>query len=307
MNSHYAPQRVAQGQMDDVEIFTYLSTASGKVRHSCALTNLDRVYCWGIFPGDYTAASPPAGMQEELYLGQTGLTYEIYRNAYNNDMNSELNWSDLNRPIAIERGQFDFNWSQLVRETRDEHFINLSSGAHHNCGVSNENNIFCWGSFRRSQLGIYELAGGMVNFSNIPLRNHQTLNNENLYFNKLSAGEWHNCALTLDHKVYCWGDGTFGQVGMDPRTVPSDEVPVYSRAHQVTLSRVDLTQGERVVDVTAGTFSTCVLTNFTFGNGFCWGRNHRGQLGHGMKSSGSEFSIYDVFDPFPVDRGPLSP
>ena len=34
-----------------------------------------------------------------------------------------------------------------------------------------------------------------------------------LAFAQMSAGDLHSCGLTTEHRAYCWGVNTFGQVG----------------------------------------------------------------------------------------------
>jgi alpha-tubulin suppressor-like RCC1 family protein len=46
----------------------------------------------------------------------------------------------------------------------------------------------------------------------------------NLQIETMNAGYGHNCAVTPTGRGYCWGDGSFGQLGNNG--VASSSVPV---------------------------------------------------------------------------------
>jgi alpha-tubulin suppressor-like RCC1 family protein len=83
---------------------------------------------------------------------------------------------------------------------------------------------------------------------------------------KIDAGSGHNCILTKDGKVKCWGENWFGQLGNGT----SD-----NSASPVDVSGL----GQKAVQLSTGAGHTCALLS----NGVvqCWGLNGRGQLGDG--------------------------
>ena len=82
---------------------------------------------------------------------------------------------------------------------------------------------------------------------------------------RLGAGRLHSCAIAGDGRVWCWGDGMYGQIGdsftMD-RTVPT-LVPDFLDTF----------------DVAGGRFETCIAR--ANGTAHCWGEGDSGQLGDG--------------------------
>ena len=64
---------------------------------------------------------------------------------------------------------------------------------------------------------------------------------------QVSAGEIHNCAVTPDHRAYCWGWNVFGQIG--------DGTTSYQRA-KPTLVKGGLSWRQ----ISAGTYHTCGVT-----------------------------------------------
>jgi len=83
----------------------------------------------------------------------------------------------------------------------------------------------------------------------------------------LSAGDNHTCAVSDSGLVRCWGDNSFGQLG-NPDYDATD--------HPVD---VPMPGDARIVQVAAGAFHTCALSNDA--RVFCWGYNGWGSLGIG--------------------------
>jgi alpha-tubulin suppressor-like RCC1 family protein len=81
----------------------------------------------------------------------------------------------------------------------------------------------------------------------------------------VSAGRGHTCAATADYRTFCWGDGTFGQIG-DGNTITRN-------------TPTEVAGGLSFRRVSAGAYHTCGET--TDNRGYCWGNNGVGQLGDG--------------------------
>lgn len=87
---------------------------------------------------------------------------------------------------------------------------------------------------------------------------------------ELSAGGDHTCALLRGGAVRCWGDNTFGQLGLGSTTEVADKKPYQ-------LGPISL--GAPAVALASGSHHTCALLKS--GNVRCWGKNDHGQLGLG--------------------------
>lgn len=85
---------------------------------------------------------------------------------------------------------------------------------------------------------------------------------------RVAAGGEHSCEIRGDRTLWCWGRNTYGQLGLD-RTGPGTAIP-----EQVGGSTAWAT-------VSAGGASTCATR--TDASLWCWGVNHRGQLGDGTR------------------------
>lgn len=79
---------------------------------------------------------------------------------------------------------------------------------------------------------------------------------------QMALGSEHTCALTHSHRVYCWGHGEGGRIGVDIATssvVPTDPVI------------------EGAAEIAAGDVATCARLHT--GEVHCWGDNRCGLLG----------------------------
>jgi alpha-tubulin suppressor-like RCC1 family protein len=80
---------------------------------------------------------------------------------------------------------------------------------------------------------------------------------------KLALGRRHTCGLTLDARLFCWGEGRAGQLGIGDRQLHARPQPVSGAW----------------LDVAAGEAHTCAVDSGR--ELWCWGDGSRGQLGAG--------------------------
>eukprot|EP00992_Anisonema_acinus_P008181 TRINITY_DN4255_c0_g1_i1.p1 TRINITY_DN4255_c0_g1~~TRINITY_DN4255_c0_g1_i1.p1 ORF type:complete len:406 (+),score=73.81 TRINITY_DN4255_c0_g1_i1:143-1360(+) len=84
---------------------------------------------------------------------------------------------------------------------------------------------------------------------------------------KITAGQWHSCAITYEGELYTWGVGFQGRLGH------GDKEPCFV-PQQVGGSLL----GKKVISVACGSFHTVALT--ADGEVYCWGDNANGQCGN---------------------------
>jgi alpha-tubulin suppressor-like RCC1 family protein len=126
-------------------------------------------------------------------------------------------------------------------------FRGVDAAAFATCGVTTDDRVFCWGSFFEPLASTQpEAAPG------------------NLRFRSVTVGSEHVCAITRDDgRAYCWGSGSFGQLGNGGELPSPTPSPVAGN--------------RRFRQLAAGERHTCGLT--TGDEIFCWGSNQWGQLG----------------------------
>ena len=86
-----------------------------------------------------------------------------------------------------------------------------------------------------------------------------------LRFKSISAGRFNTCGVTTGGAAFCWGDNSYGQLGVSTNVSFSDS-PV-----AVSGGRTDFTA------VTAGVRHTCAVGA---SGAYCWGSNILGALGN---------------------------
>ena len=126
----------------------------------------------------------------------------------------------------------------------------------HFCGISTDQGIYCWGLN-----SITDTLPAPRSFNDPAPSRVPT----SVLFTQAAPGGAHNCALSIDQKVYCWGAGTSGQLGDQTFATHYPPAPVSG--------------GFRFSAVTSGAVHSCALA--VDGAAFCWGANSNGQLGDG--------------------------
>lgn len=107
-----------------------------------------------------------------------------------------------------------------------------------------------------------------------PIWHFATTNSAYVVTGKISTGYYHTCGIDYSGAILCWGDNTYGQLGVDPSIAAESRIATLVSG---------FTSGS--IEVAAGQHHTCALTGS--GGVKCWGRNNYGQLGDGTTVSKS--------------------
>jgi E3 ubiquitin-protein ligase HERC3 len=241
----------------------------------------------GLVDGSYAFGPSDCGAKgcEEQSAGFVGITEVTFypAQALEPGMQYTLDVSGVRLAIADApalryRGVFT---------TRPEHGLEsrLSTGGGSTCTALPDEQgrarVKCFGINSSGQLGLddsddrgtaLDQMGSALPFVKLPLSAQDMRS-----VVQVSAGDGHACALLDDAQLLCWGNNQFGQLGMgDAQTPRGVSWNPMSTLHPVDIA---LEPGDRIQQVRAGGFSTCVLTEA--GHVHCWGRNEQGELGLG--------------------------
>lgn len=154
----------------------------------------------------------------------------------------------------------------------------ISVGTSHTCALLADQTVKCWGSASSGQLGQEDTrqrgstAGSMGN--NLPRVNLGT----GLKVRMLVSGDLHNCILSTDSKIKCWGRGNSGQLGLEDSRDRGRAAGDMGDA----LPTVNLGANITPLSVHAGGNSTCAIVfdgSSSLRRLKCWGDNSSGQLG----------------------------
>ena len=98
----------------------------------------------------------------------------------------------------------------------------------------------------------------------------------------ISAGGSHTCALMSGGTVQCWGDNTYGELGIGTSTGPQTCGVPFLAIFTCSTTPVTVTGLSGVTAIATGESHTCAL--LSGGTVECWGRNVEGQLGSGSNA-----------------------
>ncbi|MCA2011728.1 hypothetical protein LCM17_09560 [Cereibacter sphaeroides] len=135
--------------------------------------------------------------------------------------------------------------------------IAISAGGYHACALHETGRVSCWGSNNQGQLGNGQ-SGVAVQSAPVTVLDLRNIT-------AVAAGGQHTCALNGRGRVFCWGDGYSGQLGLGS----NEDFPVRQIVPGLT----------RVNALSAGSATTCATTRRS--EEFCWGRNFAGLQGDG--------------------------
>lgn len=137
--------------------------------------------------------------------------------------------------------------------------VRVTTGMTHTCAIAKvgaePDSLWCWGSNRYGELG-----DGTTVQRTSPVRVPGTDG-----VTRVSAGDGYTCAV-IDGTTSCWGRNDHGELGLG--TI--DSLP-HPSPQPVALAGL--------TGVAAGRGTTCAIG--IDARAYCWGRNHRGQVGNG--------------------------
>ncbi len=142
--------------------------------------------------------------------------------------------------------------------------VRLATGAYHTCAVTSAGVVWCWGSDLNGALG----DNSTVNEAN-PVQVGGLLLGE--FVVDVKANSQSTCALTNSGSIYCWGDGSSGELGNG--TTTDSLLPVL----------VDTPSNVPATALGLGNYFACASTGSS--GFFCWGANTSGQFGDGATNN----------------------
>lgn len=143
--------------------------------HSCVVTAVGGAWCWGFGDGGELGDG----------LGASSAT-----------------------PVEVTSGTGSGRLSGVSR---------ITAGYDHTCASLGSGSAWCWGANDRSQLGIGTATAPDSCEYECALRPQQVVgpggSGSLAGVIRISAGNYHTCAVTSRSAVYCWGPNAYGQLG----------------------------------------------------------------------------------------------
>ena len=222
--------------------------------NSMAESKAGNLYIWGS-----NAPLPIDTESEEIKIITLGMPIPVpkSRDAKSYDVGPNTMAVVTQEGYVIELGLSAF------RDSDDNSYKMISTGASHSVVLKEDGTIFSWGSNNSGQLG----ASLILNSTSAPIQEYREDHN----WSAVSAGTDFTIALKKDGTVWGWGDNTFGQVGRKFDTIP---LPLELNTSGTTIGTV--------TQISAGGTHTLALDDNHML--WAWGNNRQGELGDGTNT-----------------------
>lgn len=240
--------------------------------HTCYLSAIGRISCWGWNQfGQTGIENGNETIKPGKWLDLQGIV-QIAAGEYHtcavNANHQVYCWGRNNMGQLGTGDTIDHSTPMLVGGLEEARIDRVVAGSVHTCAYEISGRAWCWGSNRDGKLG----TGSSEQYAATPREVLAPVQN----VVAMSAGATFTCA-TEGGKTWCWGDGSFGQIGLPG--MKSSREPVEFSALSNPISQLS-----------SGWFHTCALT--PEGDIQCWGKNLEGELGNSSTVSRA--------DPVPV-------
>jgi alpha-tubulin suppressor-like RCC1 family protein len=140
----------------------------------------------------------------------------------------------------------------------------VAVGGSHSCGIRLDGTLYCWGRNASGQLGV-GIARGKCGRRKTECEGSPRAAATALRFAAVSAGQQHNCAITMNRALLCWGESLDFQTGVEGEVFVPVPTPVMPSM--------------QFIAVGAGMTHSCAVR--TNGVVYCWGEGAFGALGRG--------------------------
>jgi len=246
--------------------------------HTCAVRRGGQVSCWG------RNASGQLGdgtrVDRNTPVTVVGLTDAVQVSAGLNHSCAVLRggtvrcWGSNFGGFVLGSG-LDIDSSTTPVDVRElDGVIQVAAGNDYTCVLRSDTTVQCWGDDGQVGNGAVRdepLPAPVVNIGGEPLSG----------VTRITAGQFHACALITGGGASCWGSVGSGALGTGDTRGSDVAVPVSGLSDATWID--------------AGNGYTCAIVS---GGGRCWGSNTYGQLGSGT------FDGPDVLTPAPISSLP---
>lgn len=258
--------------------------------HTCALRTNGTVWCWGGAAygqlGDGTAGDANAMRTAPVQVRRKGSTLKGVTSiavgflhscalradrtvwCWGNAQEGQLGNGDTAGTVAyypfavqVKRGS-----GELTNVKR------IVAGGSHTCALRFDGSVLCWG---RADLG--QVGDGTTGDANGDRRAAVRVRHGSGYLRNvvaMAAGNGHTCATKANGSVYCWGDGSLGQLG-DGASGSGHRRTKPARVRRGSGYLTNITR------LHAEEYHTCARR--ADGTAWCWGLGEYGQLGDGTR------------------------
>ena len=206
--------------------------------------------------------------------------YQKYRvNIQNSRLDATAQYSARGNSLQIALGGITERGGALQTPRAHAHVVHLDCGAHHTALVHQNGQLYTWGFGASGRLGHDMGQGGDPRGDAQKPVVVQALMGRPVV--RVACGYNHTAALTIDGKMYVWGSGSTGKLGLGSIT---GEEECYSSVPTPVIIGKSL----RVRSIGCGSAHTGAITDR--GELFMWGCGNGGRLGLGPGLLGTQYT-----------------
>ncbi len=237
---------------------TWNTVATGD-SHGCATKTDGTLWCWGMGGMGQLGNGQPRTTTTAQQVGAASTWTRVSSGAQHTcaTRSDHTLWCWGDNPWGQLGLGSTANTSQPTQVGALATWKTVAAGYQHTCATKTDGTLWCWGQNFYGQLGGGALASPQVNPVKVGVLTTWA---------SVTTGAYHTCATKTDGTLWCWGDNTFGELGIGSTVLKN------------TPNRV----GAAIVtwrSVSAGSLHTCATQ--TDGTLWCWGYNGSGQVGNG--------------------------
>lgn len=247
--------------LDVVSLSSGVIAVAAGSEHTCALTSLGSVKCWGsnwagqLGDGTYNNSLVPVSVQG-LSSGALVLAVGYAHSCASTGIGVKC-WG-LNEQGQIGDGTvgvYLYRPSPVNVVSLSDEILSISVGKDFSCALNTQGGVKCWGRNSEGQLG----DGTRIDSTTPVPTSYLTSGVSNI------SSKWQStCAVLTGGSLKCWGMNDSGQAG------DSTASRLLKPVSNINFTGI-------AIDLSAGEDHSCLRAND--GNVYCWGQNDWGELG----------------------------
>ncbi len=264
--------------------------------HTCAAASDNKAYCWGANSnGQLGNGSTAYSVKLPVAVNDTGVLSgkaikRVFAGMYNvtcaMDSDKKVYCWGKNEYGVFGNGSRDSYKVPVdaynAGDISSKEIVQVSVGGVHACVIASNYKAYCAGRSYGGLLG-NGFSGDKVEDSAVAVKNTtSTLASATIRARSLSVaqGLLHSCAIATNDRAYCWGRGTYGQLGNGLDDNSDIPVPVRTIGDMA---------GKTIEQISAAGYHTCAIASDN--QAYCWGYNYAGQLGNGSSGNAGKKNI----------------
>jgi alpha-tubulin suppressor-like RCC1 family protein len=186
--------------------FTHVSAS---YLHTCATKGTGSMWCWGLNANEQTGDSNGTYHINPVLLDGgdwVDISTGLYHSCGLKGDNTLWCWGG-NPTGQLGNASIPAQALSLTATAVpvDGAWQNVSAGQSHTCAIMLDGSLWCWGDNSSGQLGT-----GSSTAAGVPVLVQSSVK----AWSMVASGISHTCAIASDASLWCWGDNTYGQLGL---------------------------------------------------------------------------------------------